>query len=294
MEKIKFIVDSASDILGEDSENLGIEVLAIPITIDDKGYMEDELSKDEFYKLMEESSDIPRTSFISHILFEKRYKKAYDEGYNRIIVSTIFSGGSGMNSAANMAKENFFSHNPELKDSIKIEVLDSYSYTLGTGYAVLEGAKNARLGAGYEEIIAFMKDCYDRMEIYFSVLNLKYVKKSGRVSCAAAFVGDVLNLKPVIELNGGISKIVSKIRGAKNIAPKLCDKYIDNHSNINSDYVLLYGDDSTIVEELGRLIYERTGIPHKGIYQLGVSVASNAGYQVAGIVFVGEKRSIES
>lgn len=290
MQRIKFITDSASDITTELAEKYSIDVLAVPVSANGEGFMEGDISRDEFYQLMDRSPEIPTTAYVIPSVFQEHYKKAYEEGYTHIITSTICSTGSGMFNSATMAKSLFFEETPEAKGKIEIVVLDSKSYTLGLGYPVLKGCELYQNGIQFNEIVDFMQDAFNRLEIHFTALNLKYVKKSGRVSCAAAFVGDVLGLKPVIELIGGNSRVTEKIRGEKNIAPRLTQRYVEGQFGDNKDYILLYGDDDTIAKELGNSITAKTGIKPYGYFQIGASIAINAGYQVAAVVFLGVKK----
>ncbi len=98
-------------------------------------------------------------------------------------------------------------------------MIDSLCYTYTYGYAVVQAAKQAEEGRSYEEILAYLDDYFSRAETYFSVYNLDFAKKSGRISVAAAFVGDMLGLRPIMSIIDGEIKIIEKVRGTKRWSP---------------------------------------------------------------------------
>ena len=98
-------------------------------------------------------------------------------------------------------------------------MIDSLCYTYTYGYAVVQAAKQAEEGRSYEEILAYLDDYFSRAETYFSVYNLDFAKKSGRISVAAAFVGDMLGLRPIMSIIDGEIKIIEKVRGDKAVVP---------------------------------------------------------------------------
>ncbi|MBR6670044.1 MAG: DegV family protein, partial [Ruminococcus sp.] len=99
-----------------------------------------------------------------------------------------------------------------LKIKISIKVIDSNGYTGMYGYPVTEAAKKVAKGTDAESIIAYLEEWFSCITAYFVPMTLKYAKKSGRISAAAAFAGELLGLKPVIEMVNGGSIIHEKIR----------------------------------------------------------------------------------
>ena len=214
MRRIKILTDSACDISAEHEETLDIRVLGFPIIVDGKDYIEREtLSNEEFYEMLATSKELPVTSQISSFRFVEAYKEIFESGYAEVICVTISSTGSNTYNSALLAKDNFYDENPQAIDKFKIHVVDSLTYTAGYGYAVIEAAKKAKKGCSSDEIIAFLKDWFSCVEIYFSPYSLEQVKRSGRVSCAAAFMGELLGLRPLIQMVDGTSNTLEKIRG---------------------------------------------------------------------------------
>ena len=154
------------------------------------------------------------------------FKELYKQGYTDVINTTINSQGSATYGNSLMAVDMFFEENPEAKGKINFYNIDGRGYTGGYGYAVIQGAKKARKGMEAKDIVAFMKDWIDNCVIFFAPYTLKYARKSGRIPSAAAFVGEVMGLKPVMRIQDNKIVTETKVRGDKAVIPKIL-------SNIN-------------------------------------------------------------
>lgn len=290
MEKIKFITDSACDLPEIDAQEYGITVLPIPITVDGKSYHERlDFTPQEFYKILLDAHTIPVTSHITAIAFAEQYKAAFDEGCTHIIVTTINSQGSTMFDAANLAKNLFFDDCHEAQGKLTIHVIDSKTYTIPYGYAQCEAVKLVRAGASCDEAVAYLLDFFERVEIYFAIYSLEFAKKSGRISCAAAFVGDVLGLRPILSIIGGDMKIIDKVRGDKNVVPKLAEIACARRK-AETPYLCIRAMTDDAAEPLKAFMEEKTGEKTLGIYNAGASITINAGPRLVGVMIMGEKR----
>ena len=291
MEKIKFITDSAGDIPAEQVQQMGIQVLPIPITVDGKGYLErEDFTPSEFYKMVLEAENIPTTSHIPHTRYAEVYRHAALDGYTHVICVTINSKGSNMYNAAVMGADMFREDEPELAEKLKIAVIDSKSYTYTYGYAVVQGAKLAEEGKSFDEIIAWMEDYFSRVETYFAVLNLDFAKKSGRISAAAAFVGEVLGLRPIMAVTDGEIKILEKVRGDRNIIPKMVQIAKDRRKGEDSPFVVMHTMQPQYGAELEKGLVKEFGKHCRGDFEIGASITINAGPTAFGCIIMGEKR----
>lgn len=288
---IKFITDSASDISHKDEKELDIEIMPIPITIGDKGFYERrDFTPSEFYNILTNTKEIPVTSHINMLEFGNKYKEIYQAGYDEIIHVTISSTGSTMFEAAKMAREMFYKENEELSSQIKIHIIDSKTYSYGYGLAVVQGAKMAREGKTINEILDYMIDYFNRVETYFSVFSLDYAKKSGRISVAATFVGEMLGLRPIISIIDGNMKIIDKVRGDKNIPDKLVQIMVKKMDQSNSNYGIITGSLESAGESLELICkkYKDKNLVDK--VKAGASISINSGPEVLGITFLGKNR----
>ncbi len=289
MQRIKIMTDSACDISADLEKEYNIDIMCFPIIIDGKDYFEREtLSNEQFYKALSTSIEAPVTSQITSFRFLDEYKKIYNEGYKEIINVTISSSGSNTYNSAVLARDTFFEENPEAKSCFKIHIVDSLSYTAGYGYVVVEAAKKARRGCSSEEIISYLKDWFSCVEIYFAPYSLEQVKRSGRVSCAAAFMGELLGLRPLIQMVDGKSHVLEKIRGNKNIIPRIAATAIKNMIP-QTPYIIIKGNVDDHAIELEKEMIKKVGYPAEMTIQIGAAVANNAGAEVAGITIKANK-----
>lgn len=290
MSKIKIITDSASDIPKELEQELDIKILSFPITVDDKSYLERiDFTYDEFYEILHQSQRIPVTSHIINLQFVEEFKAAFDEGCSDVILVTINSKGSNTFSAANMGKDMFFDEYPEAKDKINIYVIDSLNYTLAYGYPVIEAAKKAKKGVSAKEIAAYLNDWFCSTEIYFAPYTLEFVKKSGRVSCAAAFVGELIGLRPIISIIDGETKIVEKVRGDKSIIPAIL-KHASQHMIPETPYCVVCGENPQHGDELKQALTKKFGYEPEYCEKIGAAIALNAGPDVVAVILKGARR----
>lgn len=285
MQKIKIMTDSACDISKELEHELGIKIMGFPITVDGIGYIEREtITNEEFYQHLRTATELPSTAQITSFRYAKAYKEIYEEGYTDIINVTISSTGSNTYNSALLAINDFFDEVPEARNKIKIHVIDSLTYTSGYGYAVIEAANKVKKGVLVDEIIAYINDWISCVEIYFAPYSLEQVKRSGRVSCAAAFMGELLGLRPLIQMIDGTSNVIEKIRGNKNIISKIADVAIKNMIP-QTPYIMITGSVKEHAIELSKEMTKRLGYPPTMTFQIGAAVANNAGAEVVGITF---------
>ena len=287
-EKIFFITDSACDIPAKDEQELeNLCILPIPVTADGKGYYEREsFTPEEFYDLIDSCENIPSTSHIPAITFQEKYEEALEKGSTHVAVITIYSGASAMYQSALMAKDAFLEEHP---DSLQIEVIDSNCYAMGYGYPIIQACHKAQNGESFESIVAYIRDYISRVKIYFSPFTLKYVKKSGRVSCTAAFVGELLGLRPVISAVGTTS-IVDKVRGNAAILNTMVKYFKEQRTRTEekAPYMILVARDTEMSDELAKACENVAGYPPVGIFRIGAAITINTGPQIIGMTFLGD------
>ena len=284
MSKIMIMTDSCCDLPKEVIEELGIRVLPFTITFCGETYREIfDKSTQEVYKMMEKSDEIPKHSQITPVTFEENYKELYEEGYTDIITVSINSQGSGTYNNAVLAKNDFYENNPEAKDKIRIFNLDSKCYTIFYGYPIMESVKKIRKGAEAEEIVAYLEDWFNVCGIYAVPYNLKYARKSGRISAAKAFAGELLGLKPIILFADGTTETVDKIRGEKNIVPKLVE-CAEKNMTPQTPYIMVHGRDDTLAKEVEKELIKRTGRKAEMYSPIGAVVAANIGPDIVAVL----------
>lgn len=290
-EKILLMTDTASDISDEDLIKGGIVMLPIPLAIDGKGYLERvDFTTAEFYERLARAKELPSTSHILSPTYEQAYQDALEQGYTHVINVTITSKGSNMFGAAVQAKIQFYRQNPEALEKMQITVLDSGSYSLGYGYPIVEASKKIAAGKSAGEIVAYLDDFFSRTEIVFAVYSLEYAKKSGRIPAAAAFVGDVLGLRPIISIIDGVTTVTEKVRGDKNVIPRVVEYAYGRAADKKCATAVVTGSLEGTREEISKAISKRFGGAPRAFFQAGAAITINSGPKVVGMIIQGEKR----
>lgn len=290
MSKVRFLTDSGSDITVQEEKEYGIDLINFQIALEDKSYWERvDFTNEGFYKMINASNEIPKTSQITSIRFEEKFLQYADDGVEDLIVVLINSTGSQTFGNAVLARDNLYEENPQLKDKMRIHLIDSRSYTISYGYTIIEAVKRYRNGESVDEVVSFLEDWFDRAETYIIPFDLRHLKKSGRVSAAAAFLGELMGLKPIISLIDGESTVLKKARGDKAAVMAGLDVITERIAK-GGEYLVL----RTTAEENTDLFIEeatkRLGYPP--VYQTyaGGVIATNTGANILGVVIRGEKR----
>lgn len=286
MSKIKIWTDSASDIPKETAEQLDIGILNFHILVDGVEYRErEDFSEVQFYKILKEAKELPKTSQITQIEFMQMYEEMFSQGYSDIIYVSINSKGSGTYEAANLAKKIFFEENPQAeKKGFKIHIVDSKTYTMVYGFAVVEAARCIKEKGSVEEALRILDDWLSAARVYFSPYSLQYAKKSGRISAAKAFLGEMMGIKPIITFEDGVSKIIGKVRGESALIPELIEK-MKKEMIPQTPYLLLVAESEERTEELTKTAQKIIGVPPEGVYRVGAAIAINAGPDLCAVVF---------
>lgn len=284
MSKIKIMTDSASDVSVAQAEKYGIRLINFWLLVNDKECREHvDYTTKEFYDVLENSSELPHTSQILIADYLEAYESEYADGTTDLINVTIASIGSNSYNNACAAKEEFYKKHPDAEGKMNITVMDSRAYTGAYGLPVIEAAKKIQKGATVDEIIPFLQNWIDSSVIVCTAFTLKYARKSGRVGCVAAFVGEMLGLKPIIAFRYAVSETVAKIRGDKAVIPQLVD-YAVEHMVPKTPYSVLVGSHSERSDEIIKLMKKKVGYEPTEIHEVGATIACHLGHDVTGII----------
>ncbi len=285
MARIKFSTDSAADLPAQMREELSIQVLPFPIAMGEEEYEDGvDFTPDEFFDMLLASPQIPTHAQLNAYVFTECFEAAWSEGYTDLIHISINSKGSATYSNALQARDDFFKHHPEAKDSFHIHLIDSKTYTMAYGWAVAEAVKMARSGAEAGEIVAYIQDWLDHVRVVFAPLDLRFAKKSGRISAVAAFMGEALGLKPIMTFTDGESKILAKVRGEKNVISTIVD-LCRKERQPGTPYLLIRGNNQEQSARLREACLSALGEEAALEYPIGGVVSINAGPNVVGLVY---------
>lgn len=202
--KVKIITDSTSDMVPQ----VKSRVTTVPLTIrfGDQEYIDGvTIDSRKFYEMLVESDVLPTTSQATPYDFEEVFRRETEAG-NSVVCITVSSKLSGTYQSAVIAAGDYEG---------KVFVVDSQSVAIGSGILVEYALELADRGFSAEEIAWKVMQKRDSVRVLAMVDTLEYLKKGGRISAAVAFAGGLLNIKPVICIDGGEIKILGKARGSK-------------------------------------------------------------------------------
>lgn len=283
--KIKISTDSTADIPKSFCDELNITVLPLTINYDGKEYRDGiDITTDEMYKILDSAKTLPVSSQVAVNLYTKLFEDTLNEGYSDLIHTSLNSKGSGTYQAGILAKELFFEEHPEAKDRLNIHIIDSKTYSMTYGIAVIEAAQLVQKGADAEQVIAHIEDFTQNSRPLFVPLDLKCVKKSGRISPAAAFVGDAIGLKPIITFEDGEAKIIGKVRGENKAISELIDLCV-KEKKPNTNYVLAYGNNKEVYEKFKKACIEAVGYPPLTEFPVGCIISINTGPNMIAVLY---------
>lgn len=219
----QLFTDTSANLPVEIIDEYGIEVVPFSYTIDGVEYIpEREFDGKAFYAAMRAGSEV-KTSMVNAGTFIERFKAALDAGKDVLYIG--MSGGiSGTANAALMAKQELDEEYPDRK----IVVIDTLAASLGEGLFVIKAAEQLKDGVALDAIEEAIRAQVPSMCQSFTVDDLKYLKNTGRVSGAAAIIGNVLSIHPIL-IGDYEGKIVvkAKVRGMKRTLDALAERYAE-------------------------------------------------------------------
>ncbi len=282
---IKIIADSGMDLDKNIIEKYDIEVLNIPVINSEDEMPSENMSVDELFEKMKDKK-IYRTSQISEFEYKRCFKEHIDKG-EEILYISLSSGISGTYNQAKMAQENLLVEYP----NAKIHVFDSKSATCGLGLLVAKAALMAKSGESAEFILDELEFIREHNIHMFSVTTFEYLVRGGRVSKSTATLGNLLNVRPVLEVarTDGKLKKTAVVRGGNMLYKKIADGFLDVYSQEIKDQTICisYGDDIELAQKIKDEILKKTDFDEKNILitQLGTVVGAHTGPGFLAIFF---------
>lgn len=288
MNEYIIITDSACDISPALLEKWGVEYINLTYRFDgeDIDYTSDKTDIKQFYNKMREGG-VAKTAAINPDTFEKEFEKHLIMGYN-ILYLGFSSGLSTTYNSSQIAVNELAEKYPNQK----ILTVDSLCASAGQGLFVYLVAEQKKNGATIEQAAEYANKLVPNLCHWFTVDDLVYLKRGGRVSPTTAFVGNVLGIKPVLHVdNEGRLINMTKARGRKMSMRTLAEKFGEFANNKKNGTIFIsHADCKADAELLAQIINENYGGAVDLITDIGPVIGAHAGPGTVALFFVGKER----
>ncbi|MCS7056498.1 MAG: DegV family protein, partial [Thermoflexales bacterium] len=216
---VKVVTDSTCDVPADTVARLGITVLPMIVEVDGVTHRDGvTLTRQHFYDSLPSYATFPKTAAASPELFADAYRAARADGADAVVSVHIARTVSGVCNAAELAASDVAG------EGISVRVVDSGSMTMGLGWLVITAAEMAQQGASLDEIVAALEAMKQRIRILAMADTLKYLRKSGRVSLLTAGIGELLQIKLLVELKQGTVTPLDRVRTRRRGVERLLEE----------------------------------------------------------------------
>jgi DegV family protein with EDD domain len=289
MEKIGLVVDTAGDIPRDLVKEYDIREVPFYLYFEGEEnvvYKENvTLLPEDFFNIMKAKKKHPRTSQPNMEDYYVVLEQLANEGYKKIIIMTLSAKFSGSNQSAQLARDEMKLKHPDTR----IEIIDTESATLGEGLQQILAAKMIRKGAlSFDEIINLLLKMRKNTHVFFTVEDLYFFYLGGRLGKGSVFLGNIMNLKPIMSIVDGETNPIEKVRGRKKSLTRVADLCKELIKDINNIFVA--SPQAVCLEDQKFLLdYFREITGYKGeiiTRIMGTTIGAHPGPGTTGICFV--------
>lgn len=282
---MRIFADSASDLPKLFFETNQVELAPLRVHIDDKEYEDiNDINSTEVYAEIRNGKQ-PKTSQTSPEHFLRIFEDLAKSGESGIYIA-FSSELSGTYSTAVMMKEQLMETYPEMK----LTIIDSKCASLGYGLLVKEAVKLRDEGLSHTEIEEKIRYNAKHMEHLFTVDDLDYMARGGRVSKASAFIGGLLNIKPVLHVEDGKLVPIEKIRGTKKVMKRIVELVEERGGNLEGQVIAIsHADVLDRAQELKEMILEKMQPTDVEIHMIGSTIGAHTGPGAISVFFLNKE-----
>ncbi len=274
---VRVVTDSTSDLPGHIVESLGVTVVPCIVSFGQDSYLDGvEMDPAAFFERLASASVFPKTSQPPVEAFRETYEALGANG-DDIVSIHVSSRLSGTMNSASIARE-------DISREIHIELIDSYSTSLGLGAIVVEAAEVAKAGGTLDEVTAAARRAMDRTDLAVALDTFEYLQRGGRIGRAKAMLGTLLSTKPLIRFEGGEVVPLGRVRTWKKAIARL-EELATEHPHAKRMYIVRGVDDDEARSFIERI---RPTLPHTEfiLCQFGPVLGAHTGPHTLAVVWV--------
>lgn len=284
------VSDATLDLPASIVNEYNIRVIPMGVNVDNEEYHhypdERELSIEDFYQKLKNGA-VSHTTQITPAVFMECFEDILQQGKD-ILYIAFSSGLSGTYNTSQIVIRDLLEEYPNQK----IYSIDSLCASIGEGLLVLNAAIQKKQGKNIEELRAWVEANKRLSRHWFTVKDLFYLKRGGRINSIEAMVGTALKIRPVLSTdNAGKLSVVSKIRGTRAELDFMITKLEEECSEMSSQTIIIgHGDDLVQAQELERMIRSKFTIKDIIISKIGPIIGTHTGPGMLALVFMGDNK----
>jgi DegV family protein with EDD domain len=272
---IRIVTDSGCDLPPGRVERHGIAVVPLTVRFGDEEFVDGEdLDGDDFWSRLTGGEMIPQTSAPPVGRFTAAYDRLAREGASGIVVLAMSSAISATHRAATLAAEGF--------GDVPIRVVDTRLVSGALGLAVIETAEAAATDADLDVVAAVAADASEATDLFATVDTLEYLRRGGRIGTASAFIGGLLDVKPLISFEVGAVTGVGRVRTRRRAIAAVLDHVAELGERVRR-LAVIHSDPPDLDEFVAAVADLHGAIPE--VIRIGPVVGTHSGPGVAGVVY---------
>lgn len=287
MADYEIITDSASDLSAEMAGKLGVRIA--PLMVDFRGQLTPDRNDDSLKELYAafRNAETATTAAVNPQTWEEAIRPTLEAGKNAVVI-TFSSALSTTYQSAVIAATDLMDEFPQSK----VYVCDSLCASMGQGLLVWYACKQRDKGASAVEVVEWIEMNKKRMCHFFTVDDLDFLKRGGRISAATAAMGSMLNIKPILRVNTkGELVELDKVRGRKAAGRYLIDKLDEQGAGRSDDPVFIsHGDCYEEAEALANVLRTKYNVKEVVVGYIGAVIGAHAGPGTMALFFLGHDR----
>jgi EDD domain protein, DegV family len=288
---LKIITDSAADLPKEIIEQYGITVIPTPVVINGKDYFDGEtIMPKDFYQLLRKGEDI-KTYHINAYMFQKQFEP-YAKNGDELLYICFSTGIAGTYNAAHIAKQELLEQYPDFD----LTIIDSKCASIGFGLVVYKALQMLQDKKDKQLILEATQFNLEHMEHIVTVETLEYLYRGGRLSRTSAIAGEILDIKPIIEVNDDGSLVAfEKVRGRARSLKRMVDIVGERGKMLDKQTIgLVHGDDYETLLKVKQMLQEKYHCTNFIENYVGCAIGAHTGPGIIGITFLNEVSPYET
>jgi len=279
-ERIRIVTDTTVNLPPGYAEAHHIEVVPQVIIFGEESYLEAyEISSAEFVQRLKTSAHLPKTAAPPPGEFVEAYRRQLAEADTIISIHPTCDASGTVRSAQTAKDESF--------PDADIRIIDTRTIGGGMGAMVMAATEWAEAGMGADEIVRRIQEMIPRSRTYFVIRTLEFLQRGGRIGGAAALMGSILQIKPILEIRNGRVEVLEKVRAQNRAMGRMLELVAEQcprspEARVNVMQIDALEEGKRVVTDLQQVL----GLADIPLYELGAAITTHGGPGVVGVSFL--------